>query len=154
MDNAPEPPTPPETLSSPGYSRVSPAQATEIVRLKRINPKITYEQIAAAVGVKSIATVSYWLRELNNDTTPEARKLLKTNALRASMKIVEQIDHKDSRVGQGAAKAVLAGAGVGEQAPVQVGVRVVVGSATEPAGPDPFTSHHNQAVIETIPASD
>ena len=98
----------------PGYSRVSPAQATEIVRLKRINPKITLEEIRAAIGVKSISTVSYWLRELDNDTVQEARKHAKTNALRASMKLTEQIDDSDPRVSQGAAKAISALAGVQE----------------------------------------
>jgi len=136
MSNTPEPT---EELSSPGYSRVTAEQAGEIVRLKRINPKITYEQIAAAVGVKSISTVSHWLTRLDNDTVPEARKLLKANALRASMKVADQIDHNDPRVSQGAAKAVLAGAGVAEQGvAVQVGVRVIVGSLDKPAGPDPF----------------
>jgi transcriptional regulator with XRE-family HTH domain len=140
-DNQALQPTPPETGTSPGYSRVSPEQATEIVRLKRINPKITYEQIAAAIGVKSVSTVSYWLRALDNDTVQEARKLAKTNALRATMKLEDQVDHADPRVSQGAAKALVALAGVQEgSAQVQVGVQVVVGSASQPAGPDPFES--------------
>ena len=137
---------PPEPLSTPGYSRVSPAQATEMVRLKRVNPKITYEQIAAAVGVKSISTVSYWLRELDNDTVHEARKYVKTQALRATMKIADQIEHDDPRVSQGAAKAIAALAGVQEgSAQVQVGVQVVVGSVGQPAGPDPFEIMVNSA---------
>ncbi len=128
-----------ESLSSPGYSRVSPAQATEMVRLKRINPKITLEQIAAAVGVKSIATVSRWLSELDNDTVPEARKLSKSNALPAVMKLWDQLESEDQRVVQGAAKALAALAGVQEgSAQVQVGVQVIVGSSAAPAGPDPF----------------
>jgi transcriptional regulator with XRE-family HTH domain len=123
----------------PGYSRVSPAQATEIVRIKRVNPKATLEQIAAAIGVKSISTVSYWLRELDNDTVQEARKHAKTNALRASMKLVDQIDADDPRVSQGAAKAITALAGVQEgTAQVQVGVQVIVGTGAAPAGSDPF----------------
>lgn len=131
--------TAPEKDDSPAYSRVSPEQATEIVRLKRINPKITYEQIAAAVGVKSVSTVSYWLRALDNDTVAEARKLAKTNALKAGMKLVEQVDHTDPRVSQGAAKAITALAGVQEgSSQVQVGVQVIVGSSSAPAGPDPF----------------
>jgi transcriptional regulator with XRE-family HTH domain len=110
-----------------------------MVRLKRINPKITLEQIAAAVGVKSISTVSRWLSELDNDTVPEARKLAKTNALRATMKLEDQVDHADPRVSQGAAKALVALAGVQEgSAQVQVGVQVIVGSSSAPAGPDPF----------------
>ena len=130
---------PVEPVSSVGYSRVSPAQATEIVRLKRVNPKATLEQIAAAIGVKSVSTVSYWLRELDNDTVPEARKLLKTNALRAAMTISDQIDHTDPRVSQGAAKSVLANAGVIERdASIQVGVQVVVGTPASPAGRDPW----------------
>lgn len=128
-----------EPPHSPGYSRVSPAQATEIVRLKRINPKITLEEIRAAIGVKSISTVSYWLRELDNDTVQEARKHAKTNALRASMKLTEQIDDNDPRVSQGAAKAITALAGVQEgSAQVTVGVQVIVGTSAAPAGSDPF----------------
>ena len=139
-----------ELPHSPGYSRVSPAQATEIVRLKRINPKITLEQIAAAIGVKSISTVSYWLRELDNDTVPEARKLAKTHALRATMKLETQIDHDDPRVSQGAAKAINALAGVQEgAAQVQVGVQVIVGSASAPAGHDPL-----EIVVNSTPVTD
>lgn len=153
---APEQPaniTPAERLPTPGYSRVSPAQATEIVRLKRINPKITYEQIAAAVGVKSIATVSYWLRELDNDTVPEARKLAKTQALTATMKLTEQVDHSDPRVSQGAAKALVALAGVQESSQqVAVGVQVIVGQLGQPAGMDPFAGHN--VMVNCDPASD
>ena len=139
MDSPQTPIEPMEALSSPGYSRVSPAQATEMVRLKRINPNITLEQIAAAVGVKSISTVSRWLTELDNDTVPEARKLAKTKALTAAMKLVDQIDADDPRVSQGAAKAITALAGVQEgSAQVQVGVQVIVGNTAAPAGADPF----------------
>lgn len=141
-----------EQLPAPGYSRVSPAQATEIVRLKRINPQITYRQIAAAIGVKSIATVSYWLRELDNDTVSEARKFVKTKALKAAMKLEEQIDSSDPRVSQGAAKAITALAGVAEgNQPVQVGVQVIVGTPDQPAGPDPFITsqvNHSSQVID------
>lgn len=130
---------PAKSDDSPGYSRVTADQAAEIVRLKRINPKITYEEIAAAIGVKSVSTVSYWLTRLENNTVDEARKFVKTQALRASMKIADQIDHTDPRVSQGAAKAITALAGVQEgSAQVNVGVQVIVGSASQPAGPDPF----------------
>ena len=132
--------TPSETDPTPAYSRVSPAQATEIVRLKRINPKATLAEIAAAIGVKSVSTVSYWLRALDNDTVPEARKLAKTNALRSVMKLEDQIDHDDPRVSQGAAKAIVALAGVQEGSqPIQVGVQVIVGTVGQPAGDDPFS---------------
>lgn len=138
-EQALQPIQPPETPDYPRYSRVSPAQATEMVRLKRINPKITLEQIAAAVGVASISTVSRWLAELDNDTVAEARKVSKSNALRATMKLADQIEDSDPRVSQGAAKAITALAGVQEgAAQVQVGVQVIVGSSTQPAGPDPF----------------
>lgn len=124
---------------SPGYSRVTAEQAGELVRLRRINPKITYEELAAAIGVKSVSTVSYWLTRLENDTVPEARKLAKTKALPATMKIADLVEDSDPRVALGAAKAITALAGVQEgAAPVQVGVQVVVGSASQPAGPDPF----------------
>lgn len=83
--------------------------------------------------------MSYWLRKLDNDTVPEARKLAKSNALRATMKLEDQVDHADPRVSQGAAKALVALAGVQEtSAQVQVGVQVIVGNSTQPAGPDPF----------------
>lgn len=138
-----------ETTPVAGYSRVSPAQATEMVRLKRINPAITLEQIAAAVGVKSISTVSRWLAELDNDTVPEARKLAKTNALRSVMKLEDQVDHSDPRVSQGAAKALVALAGVAETTQqVQVGVQVVVGQVGQPAGDDPFVMVNSTPVIE------
>ena len=137
-----------ENSSPPAYSRVSADQAGEIVRLKRINPNITYEEIAAAIGVKSVATVSYWLRRLENDTVPEARKLAKSQALRATMKIADQVDHSDPRVSQGAAKAITALAGVQEgSAPVQVGVQVIVGTAAAPAGHDPFEVMRNRDTI-------
>lgn len=138
-NDSPDTPGTAEAPYTPGYSRVSPAQATEMVRLRRLNPKITLQQIATAVGVRSISTVSHWLSELDNDTVPEARKLMKTHALRSAMKITDQIDHDDPRVSQGAAKAVLQAAGVAETGPqVQVGVQVIVGSVGAPAGPDPF----------------
>ena len=134
LDQAPT--EPPSTI---GYSRVSPAQAGAIVRLKRINPKLTMQEIADAVGVKSVATVSHWLHSLDNDTVPEARKHLKSQALRAAMTISDQVDHSDPRVSQGAAKAVIAGAGVIERdASIQVGVQVVVGTPASPAGRDPW----------------
>lgn len=153
LQPTPEDPTPVAALDAPRYSRVSPAQATEIVRLKRINPKITLEQIAAAIGVKSASTVSYWLRELDNDTVPEARKLAKTNALRSVMKLDEQVDHADPRVSQGAAKAIVALAGVQEGAQqVQVGVQVIVGQVGAPAGDDPFDGRN--VAVNLPPVSD
>lgn len=142
-----------EEVSTSGYSRVSPQQATEIVRLKRINPDITLEQIRAAIGVKSISTVSRWLSALDNDTVPEARKLAKTQALTATMKLTEQVDHSDPRVSQGAAKALVALAGVQESSQqVAVGVQVVVGQLGQPAGADPFNGHN--VMVNCDPASD
>jgi transcriptional regulator with XRE-family HTH domain len=117
--------------------------------LKRLRPEITLSEIADAVGY-SVPTVSRWLAALDNDTVPEARKLAKSNALRATMKITDQIDHTDPRVSQGAAKAITALAGVQESGPaVQVGVQVIVGSASAPAGPDPF-----EIVVHSPPVSD
>ena len=131
--------SPAENDQTPAYSRVTAAQAGEIVRIKRLNPKATLAEIAAAIGVKSVSTVSHWLNALDNDTVPEARKLAKTNALRSVMKLDEQVDHADPRVSQGAAKALVALAGVAETGPqVQVGVQVVVGQVGQPAGDDPF----------------
>jgi transcriptional regulator with XRE-family HTH domain len=124
--------------SAPQYSRVGPEKAAEIVRLKRIRPSITQQEIADALGI-GIATVSRWLSALDNDTVKEARQLAKSQALRATMKIADQVDHSDPRVSLGASKAVVALAGVQEgSAQVSVGVQVIVGSQTQPAGPDPF----------------
>jgi transposase-like protein len=144
--------TPTGDRLTPGYSRVSPAQATEMVRLRRINPKITLEQIAAAVGVKSLSTVSHWIRELDNDTVQEARKFVKTKALKAVMKLDEQLETSaDPRVVQGAAKAIAALGGVVQTGqPIQVGVQVVVGSMDAPAGHDPL----DNVTIDAIPATD
>jgi transcriptional regulator with XRE-family HTH domain len=131
-------PSPSNKDHEPAYSRVSPEKAAEIVRLRRINPNITQQEIATALDI-SIGTVSRWLNALGNDTVQEARKYVKAQALRASMKIADQIDHSDPRVVLGAAKAITALAGVQEgTAQVSVGVQVIVGSASEPAGPDPF----------------
>lgn len=112
--------------------------AAYIVRIKRLRPQITQQQIADLCGV-SQPTVSQWLAALDNDTVPEARKLAKSQALRATMKLEDQVDHADPRVSQGAAKALVALAGVQEtSAQVSVGVQVIVGSSAQPAGPDPF----------------
>ena len=142
--------TPALTDDSPGYIRVSPEKAALIVRIKRLNPKVTLQEIADATGY-SVPTVSRWLAALDNDTVPEARKLAKSQALRATMKLEDQVDHADPRVSQGAAKALVALAGVQEgSAQVQVGVQVIVGSSSQPAGPDPFDAPVN--VIDSAPA--
>lgn len=133
-----EPFQPPNTDTTGRVHRVGPEMAAYIVRIKRLRPQITQQQIAALCGV-SQPTVSQWLAALDNDTVHEARKLSKSNALRATMKMVDQIDDSDPRVSQGAAKAITALAGVQEgSAQVQVGVQVIVGSAGQPAGQDPF----------------
>ena len=133
------PALPAEQDTTPGYSRVTADQAAEMAHIRRINPDATYAEIAAAVGVASVSTVSYWLKRLERNTVPDARNLMKAEALPAAMGIVDQTKHKDPRVAQGALKTVLAMAGVQEgSAPVQVGVQVIVGSASQPAGPDPF----------------
>lgn len=119
-----------------GYSRVTADKALAIKQLRKLGK--TGQEIAAAIGVHP-STVSRWLRLLETDTVPESRQLAKSQALRATMKLMDQVDHSDPRVSQGAAKAITALAGVQEgSAPVQVGVQVVVGSASQPAGPDPF----------------
>ncbi len=126
-----------QSEASLGYNRVSPDTASAIIRIKRANPKIEGKDIAALLGIHP-STVSRWLRVLDTDTVPEARKLMRSQALRATMKIVDQVDHTDPRVSQGAAKSIIATAGVAEPAPVQIGIRVVVGQPGAPAGPDPF----------------
>lgn len=137
------------TNESGAVHRVSPEMAAYIVKIRRIRPSITQAEIAQLVGV-SQPTVSRWLAEFENDTVPETRKYLKGKALPAAMKLVEQKDDSDPRVSQGAAKAILALAGVQEgSAQVSVGVQVIVGSASQPAGPDPF-----ETVTATIVESD
>ena len=148
-DAALKPFHPPNTDTSDRVHRVGPEMAAYIVRIKRLRPKITQQQIADLCGV-SQPTVSQWLAALDNDTVQEARKLSKSNALRATMKLTEQIDAADPRVSQGAAKAITALAGVQESGPaVQVGVQVIVGSSTQPAGPDPFASVDASVVEST-----
>lgn len=123
---------------SPQYSRVDHETAFAIIGLRKARPEITQEEIAHAVG-KHPSTVSRWLKLLTVDTVPDARKLAKSQALRAVMKLDDQVEHRDPRVSQGAAKAIVALAGVQEgSAQVQVGVQVIVGSSSAPAGPDPF----------------
>ncbi len=140
---------PTQETSTSGYSRVSPEKAGEIVRLKRIRPEITQQEIADALGMH-VSTVSRWLAALDNDTVPEARKLAKTNALRSVMKLEDQVDHSDPRVSQGAAKALVALAGVAETSQqVQVGVQVVVGQVGQPAGDDPFDA---KIMVNSTPA--
>ena len=130
----------PQSDDAPGYSRVTHEKALEIIQLRKAKPDIQGQEIAALVGVAP-STVSRWLKLLDTDTVPEARKLAKSQALRATMKLEDQVEHPDPRVSQGAAKALVALAGVQEgSAPVQVGVQVIVGSASQPAGPDPFES--------------
>ena len=122
-----------------GYSRVSPQKAVQIARLKRDNPKLTQQEIAHVVGVHH-STVSRWLRELTDNTVNDARNLMKSQALPAAMKIVDHVNDPDPRVSLQAAKAIAALAGVQEGSQqVSVGVQVIVGSASQPAGPDPFT---------------
>lgn len=129
---------PAESDTSVGYSRVTHEKALEIIQLRKAKPNIQGQEIAALVGVAP-STVSRWLKLLDTDTVPEARKLAKSQALRATMKLEDQVDHTDPRVSQGAAKALVALAGVQETGPqVQVGVQVIVGSSSQPAGPDPF----------------
>jgi len=128
-----------------GVHRVTPEMAAYIVRIKRLRPQIKQSEIAQLCGVAQ-PTVSRWLAALDNDTVAEARKLAKSNALPATMKLKEQIEHSDPRVSQGAAKAIVALAGVQETGPaVQVGVQVIVGNSTQPAGPDPF-----EAITATV----
>jgi transposase-like protein len=144
--------TPPATQSedAPGYSRVTHEKALAIVQLRKAKPEMTGQEIAAALEIHP-STVSRWLKLLNTDTVPEARKLAKSQALRATMKLQDQIEHTDPRVSQGAAKAVVALAGVQEgTAQVQVGVQVIVGSSTQPAGPDPFDNQDAIIVDKSI----
>lgn len=119
------------------------------MQIRRAKPDLTGNEIAAIVGVAP-STVSRWLKLLATDTVPEARQLAKSQALRATMTLRDQMDAADPRVSQGAAKAITALAGVQEgSAQVQVGVQVVVGSIAQPAGPDPF-----EHVVDSTPLSD
>lgn len=138
-----------EFTDAPGYSRVTHEKALEILQLRKAKPDIQGQEIARIVGVAP-STVSRWLKLLDTDTVPEARKLAKSQALRATMKLEDQVDHADPRVSQGAAKALVALAGVQEtHTQVSVGVQVVVGSSSQPAGPDPF-----EVVVHSPPVSD
>lgn len=135
-----------ENNDSPAYKRVTAEQAAEMAHIRRVNPKATYAEIAAAVGVASVSTVSYWITRFERDTVQDARKVAKSEALRSTLKLSEQVEHADPRVSQGAAKALVALAGVQEGAQqVSVGVQVIVGSSAHPAGPDPF-----EAITATV----
>lgn len=124
----------------PGYSRVDHNTAFAIYALRKAKPELTRKEIAERIGVHP-STVTRWLQVLDQDTVPEARKVLKSHALQASLTVVDQLEHEDARVQQGAAKAIIAAAGVPEgSAQVSVGVQVIVGSLSQPAGPDPFES--------------
>lgn len=130
---------------------IGPERAALIVQLKQKNPAATHQEIADAIGC-SRPTVTEWLSMLELNTVPEARKLARSQALRATLKLSEHVEHDDARVSQGAAKALVALAGVQESGPaVQVGVQVVVGSASQPAGPDPFDS---VVMINSTPVTD
>lgn len=120
-----------------GYSRVSHEKLLAIRSLHKLGKQ--GKDIAAALEIHP-STVSRWLKVLEGDSTvPEARNVMKAHALPAAMGIVEQTKDTDPRVAQGALKTVLALAGVQEGSQqVQVGVQVIVGSASQPAGPDPF----------------
>lgn len=127
-----------QSNNSGGYSSVSHATALQIIQIKRAKPDIQGQELAALVGVHP-STVSRWLKLLTTDTVPEARQLAKSQALRGTMKLADQVEHADPRVSQGAAKALVALAGVAETTPqVQVGVQVVVGQVGQPAGADPW----------------
>lgn len=125
---------------SAGYSRITHEKALAIIQLRKAKPEIQGKEIAEIIGVHP-STVSRWLKLLETDTVPVARQLAKSQSLRATMKLSDQIDSNDPRVSQGAAKAITALAGVQEgSAQVSVGVQVIVGNQTSPAGPDPFES--------------
>lgn len=145
-DQALEPPHEPSTS---GYSRVTAEKAFAIAQLQKAFPNITGQEIAAKLEIHP-STVSRWLKILNTDTVGQSRQLAKSQALRATIKLADQIDADDPRVSQGAAKAITALAGVAETGPsVQVGVQVVVGQQGQPAGPDPF-----ERIVNVTPASD
>lgn len=127
-----------QDTESSGYSRVTAEKAFAIVQLRKAFPNITGQEIAAKLEMHP-STVSRWLRLLSTDTVKEARQVAKAQALRATLKISDQVDHDDPRVSLGASKAIVALAGVQEgTAQVSVGVQVVVGASGAPAGPDPF----------------
>jgi DNA-binding Lrp family transcriptional regulator len=128
---------------------IGPERAALIVQIKQKNPAATHQEIADAIGC-SRPTVTEWLQMLELNTVPEARKLMKSQALRASLKLSEHVEHEDARVSQGAAKAIIAAAGVQEgSAQVSVGVQVIVGSSSQPAGPDPFDNVIDSKPLES-----
>lgn len=147
-------PTKPDGESSVILTRgryIGPERAALIVQIKQKNPNATHQEIADAIGC-SRPTVTEWLQMLELNTVPEARKLAKSQALRATLKLSEHVEHEDARVSQGAAKALVALAGVQEGSQqVNVGVQVIVGSVSQPAGPDPFI---DASVVESVSSGD
>jgi len=137
--DAPDAATPQRT----GYKRVTAEMAAAIRRLRRLGK--TQKETADALGIAQ-TTVSFWDRALSDDSTEDARQLAKHEALTATMKLAKQIEHSDPRVAQGAAKGIVAIAGVTAEAQVQVGVQVVLGQPGRPAGHDPLAKAHAHSV--------
>lgn len=145
-DDSPDTALQPISDTNAGYSRVTAAQVSLILQLRRERPTITQAELGQILGVHQ-TTIGYWLRELTTDTVQDARALAKAKALKATLKIADHVENSDPRVSLGAAKAITALAGVAEGiAPVQVGVQVIVGNTGQPAGQDPFDN-----VIESKP---
>ena len=131
---------------------IGPERAALIVQIKQKNPAATHQEIADAIGC-SRPVVTEWLSMLELNTVPEARKLARSQALRATLKLSEHLEHDDARVQQGAASKLVALAGVQEtQQQVAVGVQVVVGQLGQPAGMDPFSGHN--VMVNCDPVSD
>jgi DNA-binding MarR family transcriptional regulator len=123
---------PPHETDEPGYKRVTPEIAANIVRIKRANPHARQADIAAAVGVTQ-GTVSRWLSALEQDTTEEANKLYAANQLRAAQAVINRLEDDDSRVVLKAAElAHKVGKLLDSDNQVKVGVQVVIGMPNLP----------------------
>lgn len=147
--DAPTPDLPVHSDLDQKRAHIGPERALLILKLKERNPDVTHQEIADAVGCDR-STVTRTLQIFETNTVPEARKYLKAHSLKAAMVVTDHLEHRDARVQQGAAKAIMAGAGVQEgSAGVQVGVQVIVGDGVTPACENPLRTITVEKAIES-----
>jgi hypothetical protein len=124
-----------------GINRLSPAQVAHIVQLKHINPNVTQQQLADAVGTTQ-GTVSRWLAAFEHSTRESALKHYESNQLEIAATVVDIALHSENeRAKLQAAELAHRAVGVGQKADASVGnvaIQVVIGMPGAPAGPDPF----------------
>ena len=115
------------TDTPPRIQRVSPDQVASLWRLHTLNPALSQDELAHAIGV-SQGTVSNWLQALDHDTRDVAKQVYDANQLRVAQTVLNRLDDTDGRVALKAAEIAHKVSKVLDDAPrVQVGVQVVLG---------------------------